>query len=166
VGLLHADPHPGNFLTLPDDRLAMIDYGAVAVLPDGVPPVLTTILRHVADGEPEPMMRLLRAEGFIAGDVAAEEVLGYLGGVGDPLRVERFHFDRAWMRGQGARIVRDKGTRRTGRALTLPARHLLVVRVLSGWMNILAQIDCTVAVRGLAERWLPGFAPPARARLR
>jgi predicted unusual protein kinase regulating ubiquinone biosynthesis (AarF/ABC1/UbiB family) len=166
VGLLHADPHPGNFLTLPDDRLAMIDYGAVAELPDGVPPGLTTILRHVADGEPEPMMRLLRAEGFIAGDVAAEEVLGYLGGVGDPLRVERFHFDRAWMRGQGARIVRDKGTRRTGRALTLPVRHLLVVRVLSGWMNILAQVDCTVAVRGLAERWLPGFAPPATARLR
>jgi hypothetical protein len=27
-------------------------------------------------------------------------------------------------------------------------------------MNILAQIDCTVAVRGLAERWLPGFATP------
>ena len=166
VGLLHADPHPGNFLTLPDDRLAMIDYGAVATLPGGVPPVLTTILRHVADGEPEPMMRLLRAEGFIAGDVAAEDVLGYLGGVGDPLRVERFHFDRAWMRGQGARIVRDKGTRRTGRALTLPARHLLVVRVLSGWMNILAQVDCTVAVRGLAERWLPGFATPPTARLR
>jgi hypothetical protein len=44
--------------------------------------------------------------------------------------------------------------------LTLPARHLLVVRVLSGWMNILAQIDCTVAVRALAERWLPGFASP------
>ena len=30
--------------------------------------------RHVADGEPEPMMRLLRAEGFVAGDVAPEEV--------------------------------------------------------------------------------------------
>jgi predicted unusual protein kinase regulating ubiquinone biosynthesis (AarF/ABC1/UbiB family) len=157
VGLLHADPHPGNFLTLPDGRLAMVDYGAVATLPDGVPPVLTAILRHVADGEPEPMMRLLHAEGFIAGDVPPEEVLGYLGGVGDPLRHERFHFDRAWTRGQGARIVRDRST---GRALTLPARHLLVVRVLSGWMNILAQIDCTVAVRGLAERWLPGFATP------
>jgi predicted unusual protein kinase regulating ubiquinone biosynthesis (AarF/ABC1/UbiB family) len=162
VGLLHADPHPGNFLTLRDGRLAMIDYGAVAMLPDGVPPVLTAILRHVADGEPEPMMRLLRAEGFVTGDVTPEDVLGYLGGVGDPLRVERFHFDRAWMRGQGARIVHDKSSRRAGRALTLPAQHLLVVRVLSGWMNILAQIDCTVAVRGLAERWLPGFTAPTR----
>jgi hypothetical protein len=70
------------------------------------------------------------------------------------------------MRGQGARIVRDERSRRTGRALTLPAQHLLVVRVLSGWMNILAQIDCTVAVRGLAERWLPGFAARPTSRLR
>ncbi len=157
VGMLHADPHPGNFMTLTDGRLAMIDYGAVAPLPDGVPSVLTRILRHVADGEPEPMMRLLRAEGFVAGDVTPEEVLAYLGGVGDPLRDERFHFDRRWMRGHGARIVRDSAARRTGRRLTLPARHLMVVRVLSGWMNILAQIDCTVAVRDLARRWLPGF---------
>ena len=103
----------------------------------------------------------LRAEGFVAGDVTPEDVLAYLGGVGDPLRVERFHFDRAWMRGQGARIVRDKASRRTGRGLTLPARHLLVMRVLSGWMNILAQIDCTVAVRDLAQQWLPGFGAPS-----
>ena len=53
--------------------------------------------------------------------------------------------------------MRDSAARRTGRRLTLPARHLMVVRVLSGWMNILAQIDCTVAVRDLARRWLPGF---------
>jgi hypothetical protein len=46
----------------------------------------------------------------------------------------------------------------TGRSLTFPLRCLLVVRVLSGWMNILAQLDCTVAVRGLARRRLPEFA--------
>ena len=52
VGMLHADPHPGNFMTLTDGRLAMIDYGAVAPLPDGMPPALARILRHVANGEP------------------------------------------------------------------------------------------------------------------
>ncbi len=51
IGLLHADPHPGNFLTLADGRLAMIDFGAVAALPGGIPPLLARILRHVADGE-------------------------------------------------------------------------------------------------------------------
>jgi hypothetical protein len=109
------------------------------------------------------MMRLLRAEGFVTGDVAPDDVLAYLGAVGDPLRVERFHFDRAWTRGQGTRVVRDRAYWRTGRALALPPRHLLVVRVLSGWMNLLAQLDCTVAVRELARRWLPGFADPVGA---
>jgi predicted unusual protein kinase regulating ubiquinone biosynthesis (AarF/ABC1/UbiB family) len=160
VRLLHADPHPGNFLALTDGRLAMIDYGAVATLPDGIPPMLAQILWHVARAEPEPMMRLLRDEGLVAGDVAPEDVLTYLGALGDPLRVERFHFDRAWIHSQAAEAVRDHAYWRTGRALTLPPRYLLVVRVLSGWMNILAQLDCTVAVRGLAQRWLPGSATP------
>ena len=40
TGMLHADPHPGNFRVLPADdgspgRLGVLDYGAVARLPDG-----------------------------------------------------------------------------------------------------------------------------------
>ena len=37
AGLLHADPHPGNFRMLPDGRLGVVDFGAVARLPDGCP---------------------------------------------------------------------------------------------------------------------------------
>jgi predicted unusual protein kinase regulating ubiquinone biosynthesis (AarF/ABC1/UbiB family) len=152
LGLLHADPHPGNFMALDDGRLGMIDYGSVAALPGGIPPVLVRILRHIADSDPGAMMALLRAEGFVVGDVAADDVLRALGALGDPLRVERFHFHRGWTTGMGGHALE------TGRALTLPPRHLMVVRVLSGWMNILAQLDCTVDVRGVAQRWLPGFA--------
>jgi predicted unusual protein kinase regulating ubiquinone biosynthesis (AarF/ABC1/UbiB family) len=152
VGLLHADPHPGNFMALADGRLGMIDYGAVAALPGGIPPVLARILRHIADAEPAAMMHLLRTEGFVVGDVTAEDVLRQLGALGDPLRVEEFHFHRAWMDEANSRT-----SWQTGRALALPSRYLLVFRVLSGWMNILAQLDCTVPVRGLARRWLPAF---------
>ena len=38
AGLLHADPHPGNFRMLPDGRLGVVDFGAVARLPGGYPP--------------------------------------------------------------------------------------------------------------------------------
>ena len=38
AGLLHADPHPGNFQLLDDGRLLVLDFGAVARLPDGLPP--------------------------------------------------------------------------------------------------------------------------------
>ena len=43
VGLLHADPHPGNFRLLDDGRLGVIDFGAVARLPGGLPDVLGRI---------------------------------------------------------------------------------------------------------------------------
>ncbi len=39
----------------------------------------------------------------------------------------------------------------------MPAEHMLVVRVLPGWLAILTQLDCTVAAHGLAQRWVPGF---------
>jgi predicted unusual protein kinase regulating ubiquinone biosynthesis (AarF/ABC1/UbiB family) len=160
IGLLHADPHPGNFMVLRDDRLAMVDYGAVAAMPGGIPPVLARTLRHIADGQPGAMMDLLRAEGFIHGDVGPEDVLAYIGALADPLRVPHFRFDRAWMAAQGTRVADLRGAayRETGRALTLPADHLVFLRVLTGWMNVLAQLDCTVAVRGIVERWVPTFA--------
>src|SRR4051794_5981130 len=40
AGLLHADPHPGNFRLLDDGRLAVLDYGAVNRLPEGLPPAI------------------------------------------------------------------------------------------------------------------------------
>ena len=32
-GVLHADPHPGNFMFLPDGRLGVLDFGSVKTLP-------------------------------------------------------------------------------------------------------------------------------------
>jgi predicted unusual protein kinase regulating ubiquinone biosynthesis (AarF/ABC1/UbiB family) len=160
IGLLHADPHPGNFLVLPDGRLGMIDFGAVAELPGGIPPVLARILVLTARSESEALTALLREEGFLAADAEAADVLRWVGALADPLREERFHFTREWMARQGSRVANpgNRAYRETGRALAMPAEFVLVLRVLSGWMNILAQLDCTVAARGVAERWVPGFA--------
>lgn len=33
IQMVHADPHPGNFLVLPDNRLAILDFGCVKRLP-------------------------------------------------------------------------------------------------------------------------------------
>ena len=164
LGLLHADPHPGNFLMLADGRIGVIDYGAVAVLPDGLPPVLGRILRYAADREADLMMTLLRDERFVTGDVPAEDVMRWLGSMADPLRVDEFHADRAWIAKQGARVanVESNAYKQTGRSLNLPAEHMLVARVCGGWMNILSQIDCTVRARAVAWEWVPSFADPSR----
>ncbi|MCF7547673.1 AarF/ABC1/UbiB kinase family protein [Pseudonocardia sp. WMMC193] len=162
-GLLHADPHPGNVLVLRDGRLALIDFGAVAELPGGFPPGLARLLTHLADGDAAAMLFELKAQGFAGPGVTADEVLRYVGALADPLRHRHFHLHREWLRRQGERMVDPRGRAfwETGRRLALPPEHLLVVRVLSGWLNILAQLDCTVGLRGLAQRWVPGFTPVA-----
>ncbi len=35
--MMHGDAHPGNFMLLPDGRMGVIDFGAVAPLPGGLP---------------------------------------------------------------------------------------------------------------------------------
>ena len=110
------------------------------------------------------MMTLLRDERFVTGDVPAEDVMRWLGSMADPLRVDVFHADRAWIAKQGARVanVQSNAYKQTGRSLNLPAEHMLVARVCGGWMNILSQIDCTVRARAVAWEWVPSFADPSR----
>ena len=50
AGLLHADPHPGNFRLLAGGRLGVLDFGAVDRLPDGFPPIFGRVLRLMHDG--------------------------------------------------------------------------------------------------------------------
>src|SRR6478752_4365826 len=50
VGLLHADPHPGNFKIMSDGRLGVVDFGLVARMPDGLPSAMGRILRVAQNG--------------------------------------------------------------------------------------------------------------------
>jgi predicted unusual protein kinase regulating ubiquinone biosynthesis (AarF/ABC1/UbiB family) len=164
VGLLHSDPHHGNFRLLPDGRLGMIDYGAVTRLPDGIPRPLGRILRLAADQRAEEMMELLRAEGFIGLEdrVTAEDVLRYIGALANPLREETFHYNREFMKNEGARVALPGGADfHVGQAMNLPPQYLMFIRVVVGWMSMLAQIDCWAASRRIVEEWVPGFADDA-----
>ena len=79
-GLLHADPHPGNFQLMPDGRLAVIDFGAVARLPEGSPMALQRMTRLALLGESDQLMELLRTEGFVRPGMRLDpaDVLSYL----------------------------------------------------------------------------------------
>ncbi|HEV7831581.1 MAG TPA: AarF/ABC1/UbiB kinase family protein, partial [Pseudonocardiaceae bacterium] len=123
TGLLHADPHPGNFLRLDDGRLGVLDFGAAAKLPGGTPRTLGVATRLAVEERSEELLELLRSEGFIRPgmQMSAEDVLAYLSPFADPVRTETFHFTRAWMQSQAERVGDFSGRDfRTGRALNLP----------------------------------------------
>lgn len=161
AGLLHADPHPGNFLLRSDGRLAVMDFGAVARLPDGLPVTMGRMLRLALDNRSTDLLELLRAENFIHPNIelSAEDVRAYLAPFVDPARTDVFHFTRSWLQGQAERIgdLRSPDFR-TARLLNLPPDYLLIHRVTMGATGILCQLDSEVAARAIIERWQPGFA--------
>ncbi|WP_369973655.1 ABC1 kinase family protein [Prauserella sp. PE36] len=159
--LLHSDPHPGNFMLLDDGRICVIDFGAVAHLPEGAPPALGLMMRYALDGRSAELLDVLRTEGFVRPDseVEAEDVYSYLLPLVAPLTEERFHFTRRWAQKQALRMgdLRSEDFR-TGRSLNLPPHWLLIHRVTAGAIGILCQLDAELALRSIVERWQPGFA--------
>ena len=161
VGLLHADPHPGNFRLLPDGRLGVLDFGAVARMPDGLPEPIGRLTHLALAGDASAVLTGLAAEGFIKPDakVDAEPILEYLLPMLEPLEVEEFRFNRAWLRAQAARMANPKNPASVlGRQLNLPASYLLVHRVTLGSIGVLCQLEAAAPYQSIVRRWLPGFA--------
>jgi predicted unusual protein kinase regulating ubiquinone biosynthesis (AarF/ABC1/UbiB family) len=158
VGLLHSDPHPGNFQLLPDGRLLVLDFGAVARLPDGLPRPLSIMVRLALENRPDDLLDLLRREGFVrrGARLSAEEAVTYLAPFTEPLRTETFRFNRRWLRRQAERVgdLRSPDFS-TGRELNLPPQYLLVHRVTMGTLGVLCQLDAEVPLRSIVGRWQP-----------
>ena len=163
AGLLHADPHPGNFRLLPDGRLGVIDFGAVDHLPDGVPESIGRVVRLAIENDADAVMRELRAEGFIKDELELDphEVLDYLRPMLEPVAAPTFRFTRAWLRTQAVRIADPRSPAAAlGRQLNLPPSYLLIHRVAIGMIGVLCQLGGEGEFRAEMEKWQPGFAAP------
>jgi predicted unusual protein kinase regulating ubiquinone biosynthesis (AarF/ABC1/UbiB family) len=160
AGLLHADPHPGNFRLLEDGRLGVIDYGAVNRLPSGLPPAMGSLVAAALCGEAAELEQGLRTEGFIKPSltVDAEALLEYLQPFLEPLKHETFTFSRPWLRSVAAHV---NDVRRpeflVGMKLNLPPSYLLIHRVWLGGIGVLCQLGGTVPARDIVVDHLPGM---------
>ncbi|MFE2978941.1 ABC1 kinase family protein [Streptomyces sp. NPDC059258] len=180
TGLLHADPHPGNFRLLPpvaegpEDaqegggpvgpagswRLGVLDFGTVDRLPGGLPQTIGDSLRLTLEGDAAGVYGLLREENFVKEsiDLDPDEVLDYLLPIIEPTQVEEFTFTRGWIRDQAARIADPRSpAHQLGRQLNLPPSYVLIHRVTLSTIGVLCQLGATVRLRGELEAWLPGF---------
>jgi predicted unusual protein kinase regulating ubiquinone biosynthesis (AarF/ABC1/UbiB family) len=164
VRLLHADPHPGNFRILADGRLGVIDFGAVARLPEGHPEPIGRLVSLALAGDADKVLEGLRDEGFVKpdDDIDARAVLDFLLPMLAPLVEEEFQFTRAWLRAEATRLGSPKSPAyQLSRHLNLPPSYLLIHRVTLGSIGVLCQLEAKAPYRSIVERWLPGFAPRA-----
>jgi hypothetical protein len=142
----------------------VLDFGAVARLPDGHPEPIGRLVRLALAGQAQAVFDGLRDEGFIKPDLEVDpaEVLEYLLPMLAPIRDGEFRFSRAWLRAEAARIASPRSPAYAlGRQLSLPPAYLLIHRVTLGSIGVLCQLEAKARYRAVLERWLPGFAPPA-----
>jgi predicted unusual protein kinase regulating ubiquinone biosynthesis (AarF/ABC1/UbiB family) len=172
TGMLHADPHPGNFRVLPGPdgepgRLGILDFGAVARLPtQGLPEAMGRLIRIAATREKDELVDGLRSEGFIKPNMKVDPnlLLEYLGPFVEPTQTERFRFSRAWMRTQFARINDPREPSYTvAMKLNLPPAYLLIHRTWLGGVGLLSQLEAEAPFRAILIDYLPGFAEPGEA---
>ena len=159
AGLLHADPHPGNFRLMDDGRLGVLDFGAVDRLPDGFPHFFGKLLRLMHENRDiETVEAELRVHGFLKEDVDVDldALNAYLAPLADPSRVESFKFTREWLRAEASRVT-DMRSAAIGRRLNLPPTYVLIHRVSTAGIGVLCQLECEGRFRAEVVRWMPGY---------
>ncbi len=169
TGMLHADPHPGNYRVLPNEdgspgRLGVLDFGAVARLPDQkLPEAMGRLMRVAAESGADELVSGLREEGFIKERIRVdpELVLDYLSPFIEATQYETFRFTRSWMREQFERINNPRDPSFTvATKLNLPTSYLLIHRTWLGGLGVLSQLEAEVPFRAIMEEQLPGFRSP------
>jgi predicted unusual protein kinase regulating ubiquinone biosynthesis (AarF/ABC1/UbiB family) len=164
LGMMHGDAHPGNFMLLPDGRMGVIDFGAVAPLPGGLPVELGHMMRYAIAEDYDNLLVTMEKIGFIqrGETVSAREIDDMLRQYVEPLQAEEFHFTRKWLQRIAAQnIDRSVAQIRTARQMDLPAKLAIPLRVIASSVAISCQLDAHVPVRAIAVELVPGFTDEA-----
>jgi predicted unusual protein kinase regulating ubiquinone biosynthesis (AarF/ABC1/UbiB family) len=165
AGLLHADPHPGNFRLLDDGRLGVLDFGAVDRLPDGLPPFFGRLLRimHEENPDVEEVERELREHGFLRPGISVDldALHAFLAPMAEPSKVDSFKFSREWLRGEATRVTDLRASNIT-RKFNLPPSYVLIHRVSTAGIGVLCQLECEGEFRAEVLRWIPGYGDDPR----
>lgn len=162
--MMHGDAHPGNFMLMPDGRMGVIDFGAVAPLPGGFPPALGKCIRLARDKNYVELLPAMEAAGFIqkGQEVSAQEVDDMLRQYVEPVQTEVFHYTRRWLQRMAAGQMDNSVAQiKMARQLDLPANLAIPLRVIASTIAICCQLDAHVPMKAIATELVPGFTDAA-----
>lgn len=160
LGMVHGDPHPGNFMLLPDGKMGIIDFGAVAPMPGGLPVEIGRSVRQALDKDYDNLMLTMEKIGFIqkGARVSTAEIDNMMRQHVDPLQVDVFHYTREWFQQIAARnIGLSVDQIKVVRQLDIPPRLAIPFRVITSTIAIACQLDAHVPTKAITEELLPGF---------
>jgi ubiquinone biosynthesis protein len=161
--VLHADPHPGNFLVRPGPCLVILDYGAVEEVSEPLVRGLKTVILGALTRNADQVLEGAEQMGFVApnGDRELLREVGreYLKTLAT-LRVTNFSsFERDELQklaGTGYELVRGR-LREVMRSVEYPDGYFYLERTLALLFGLVGQLEPT--------RGLPGVAAPIASKL-
>jgi predicted unusual protein kinase regulating ubiquinone biosynthesis (AarF/ABC1/UbiB family) len=162
--MMHGDAHPGNFMLLPDDKMGVIDFGAVAPMPGGIPVEIGLATRYALNDDHENLLTTMQKIGFIqqGEQVSKREMDDMMRQYVEPLEVDVFHYTRKWLQKMTAvNMDRSVAQIRAARQMDIPAKLAIPMRVIASNVAISCQLDAHVHARRLATELIPGFADEA-----
>lgn len=158
TGWMHGDLHPGNFLLLPGGRLGMLDFGAVAATPGGIPAPFGRLARAILAGDGPEATRLARQVGALAEDADLDPrlLVELLQPIVATAAANSFTYSRPWLRGLMTHLTAPRFASAL-RKLTPPPEYALVWRATLSAAGLFAQLGATVDTRAFHLAYSPGF---------
>jgi ubiquinone biosynthesis protein len=147
-GVVHADPHPGNFLVTPDGRLAMLDFGCTLALAPAERAGYARLVLAIAGGDRAGAARALAGLGFVADE--PDRLVALTGQLIAALRPGATADQIDWQAAFAAQVAE---ARRLG-GLTIPRSFVLLGRVLATLAGLLATYRPNLALYPLIARHL------------
>lgn len=154
TGLVHGDPHPGNFLLTSEGTLVALDFGAVRPLAAGLPADLGRLLAAVRVGDGNAALAVLTDLGILppGSSLSEGDVLDVLASAADATGVRPFRFDRDWLRGHVHALISPSSPRaRLAREFTVPQELSMLQRTVVAYVGVCCQLEASVDVVGLGE---------------
>ena len=155
-------------MLLPDGKMGVIDFGAVAPMPGGFPVELGRRCGCALDKNYDELLPAMEEVGFIQkGErVSDREIDDMLRQYVEPIEVEVFHFTRKWLQRMTAVNWTVGGQIKAARQMDMPAKLAIPMRVIASIVAISCQLDAHVPTQRIADGTGSRASPkPPDARL-
>lgn len=154
LGLVHGDPHPGNFRIAADgSKLVVLDFGSVGH-EDGFTELfaLAALAIHNNDRvQISSAHERWSRKGWLDSSVDVKIFKELLTTDTNPLKNSKFRFSRDWMNSQASRWWSPQAGMEAASQVRMPPAALLEHRALTGTLALLCQLEAEVPLRKMLK---------------